>query len=296
MAGSLAGLRKDFKVIAPQAHILRQLGCLIGALAALLSVRAAASEPPRRVVSINLCTDQLLIGLAAPGQIAAVSRLARHPELSFLWREAATIPIVRGAAEEVLALKPDLVLAGAFSGTAARTFLAAKGLRVETFPPATTIGEARAEIARAAKLLGREAKGVGLLTEIARATAAAQAVRGHSMTALALERRGFASGKDTLLSDLMAQVGLTNAAARIGIVSVDRAPLEVILAARPDVLIVEEVAERAPDQGTALLRHPALARSFPPERTITLPVAEVTCGGPALPTALRRLADAVHGK
>ena len=91
----------------------------------------------------------------------------------------------------------------------------------------------------------------------------------------------------------MATSGLDNAAARLGIASVDRAPLEAILAARPDVLIIEDVRERAPDQGTALLRHPALTAAVPSARRIALPVAEVTCGGPALPAALRRLAAEV---
>ncbi len=35
--------------------------------------------PPERVVSVNLCTDQLAMLLAAPGQLISVSHLASDP-------------------------------------------------------------------------------------------------------------------------------------------------------------------------------------------------------------------------
>ena len=90
--------------------------CAFAAAVALAPLGAAAggeagAEAPRRVVSINLCTDQLALAVAAPGQLVSVSELARDPALSAMASRAAAIPSNRGRAEEVLALRPDLVLA-----------------------------------------------------------------------------------------------------------------------------------------------------------------------------------------
>ncbi len=58
----------------------------------------ADADPARRVISLNLCTDQLLIALASPEQILGVSpyggRTAR----------ASGLPILSGTAEEAIIL------------------------------------------------------------------------------------------------------------------------------------------------------------------------------------------------
>ena len=54
----------------------------------LLQTPALFANPPARVVSINLCSDQLLLLLARPEQIASVSRLALEPNSSYMAGEA----------------------------------------------------------------------------------------------------------------------------------------------------------------------------------------------------------------
>ena len=130
----------------PRSRAARNLA--LTALAWLLP-HAALAQAPSRVVSINLCTDQLLMALAEPGQITAVSRWARRPDMSFLAAKAQSIPVMRGSAEEVLRLRPDLVLAGTFSGTATRALLVQQGIRVEAFAPPRNLDEAKVEIERA---------------------------------------------------------------------------------------------------------------------------------------------------
>ena len=73
------------------------------------------SGPPTRVVSINLCSDQLLLMLARPGQIASVSRLALEPNSSYMASEAARYPVNDAKLEQLLLLEPDLILAEGFT-------------------------------------------------------------------------------------------------------------------------------------------------------------------------------------
>jgi iron complex transport system substrate-binding protein len=62
-------------------------------------------------------------------------------------------------------------------------------------------------------------------------------------------------------------------------------PLEEMVAARPDWLIVESATDRVVDQGTEMLHHPALA-SIP---RISLPQSWTVCGGPAYVQAARAI-------
>lgn len=266
-----------------------------GAWLALWAVPGLAADMPRRIVSINLCTDQLLLALAEPDRIAGLGRFARRADMSYLATAAQAHQIVRGTAEEVLRLRPDLVLAGAFSGRATRAVLQAHGVRLETFVPPRSIAEAKAEIVRVSSLLGTPQRGGALIEEIDAAVGEAAGVNRAkvALTALPLQRRGYASGRDTLVSSVLEAAGLANAAATLGIDSIGRAPIEAIVRLRPDLLIVEGLGP-AGDQATALLHHPVLARGLP-SRIVALPTTEVACGGPSLPALLRRVSAAVAG-
>jgi iron complex transport system substrate-binding protein len=276
-------------------HTYSRRGARRGAVAAWAVIAAvAAGGPafaagPQRVVSINLCTDQLVLALADRGQIAGLSRFSQHGEMSLLARQAKGLPSLRGSAEEVLRLKPDLVLGGAFSGRATRKVVAGRGIRLETFAPPQSIPEAKAEIERAARLLGHPDRGARLVAQIDAAVAAGRdSGGGGAPRVLLVQRRGFVSGRETLLSSAIEAIGLVNAAGALGVSSIARAPLETIVKLRPDVLVLEALGV-ARDQSSALLLHPALASLRDPARVWRLPVAEVTCGGPALPALLRRL-------
>jgi hypothetical protein len=122
-------------------------------------------------VSINLCTDQLAMMLAAPGQLVSVSDLAADPHSSAMAREARAFPANHGRAEEVYLLRPDLVLAGAYSDPATVAMLRRVGLRVVQFDTARSLADTRDRIAQMARLLGREAAGAALIAAPTPATA-----------------------------------------------------------------------------------------------------------------------------
>jgi iron complex transport system substrate-binding protein len=78
--------------------------------------RALAEEAkPARVVSINMCTDELLLRLADRDRIASVTWLSRDGRNANMAEVAATIPANHGLAEEVVSYHPDLVLAGVYT-------------------------------------------------------------------------------------------------------------------------------------------------------------------------------------
>jgi iron complex transport system substrate-binding protein len=77
----------------------------------IASAASAGEAKARRVMSLNLCADQLVLMLVPPSRIASVSFLSRASEKPLLTAEAAGVKVNYGTLEEVLAQKPDLVIA-----------------------------------------------------------------------------------------------------------------------------------------------------------------------------------------
>ena len=84
------------------------------------------TEAPHRIVSLNLCADQLLIALADPPQIAGLSRNARDPALSAAALAARHFPIVHGGVEQMLLIAPDMLVGMPATGSDALALLAGK--------------------------------------------------------------------------------------------------------------------------------------------------------------------------
>jgi iron complex transport system substrate-binding protein len=262
-----------------------------GLLTVLLAAGIAdpAAAVPARIVSINLCADELLLALADPSQIAALSVYATDPTLSYVADQAAAFRHDAGEAETVVDLKPDLVLAGSFTKRDTRDILGRLGYRVELLPPARSIDEAIAQIRTVAAIVGHADRGEVLIARVEdarrRAEAAAAALPQRPSAAI-YQRRGYVTGGSTLTGDLLSTAGFANAGAPLAGKTGGFVPLERLIAAPPDMIVVTASVKRAEDQGTALLAHPALAALYPPDRRIVLPEKLTVCGGPSLPDAL----------
>ncbi|MFM1814873.1 MAG: hypothetical protein RLZ98_1568 [Pseudomonadota bacterium] len=251
---------------------------------------------PTRVASLNVCTDQLLLALADPDQIVGLSRFSHDPDYSYYSDRARQHNRLRGTSEEILKLRPDLVLAGTFTRPELRQALRHFSIRVETFGPADTVEQGMIDISRAARLLGQEKRGNDLVAVVGASVAQAQ-VRaeqwredgGDNISVLQVQRRAFVSGEKTLLGDLLAKVGVRNAATALDVQSVGRVSLEAILRLQPDILITEKTNGNFADQGEAMLGHPALASAVPMRKRLALPQQLIICSGPSLPAAMRRL-------
>lgn len=262
---------------------------LLVATLALTGTAPAIAEPHPRVVSINMCTDQLVLALADPDQILGLSVYSRDPVLSYGAAAAANYPRLSGSAEEVLTLEPDLVLSGRYTRNATRGFLKAKAVPLAEFDVARSIKDAKAQVLRAGDLLGQRARAEAAVAAIDAAVARAKAAPRTHLSVLPLQRRGWVAGGRTLTTDLLDTLGLANAGAAFAATG-GYVPLEKIIAQRPDALLLTREQNGAEDQGTALLAHPALAALYPPGRRIYLPERLTVCGGPMLAEAIDRLA------
>jgi iron complex transport system substrate-binding protein len=169
-----------------------------------------------------------------------------------------------------------------------------RGFRIIEIKPAENYDTIKAQIRRIADVLGHKDRGEALIAKMDADLAAIPPPQEPRPEAAYYQRRGFLTGTGTLMDEIMRRAGLNNVAARLGRTSVTRMPLELIIQAHPAYLVMESDADAVPDNGTALLSHPALQKAFPPERQLFVPQAMTVCGGPFFPDAVKRLADQLH--
>ncbi|WP_295806056.1 ABC transporter substrate-binding protein [uncultured Nitratireductor sp.] len=252
---------------------------------------APVSAAPKRVMSLNLCTDQLAMSLAQPEQLVSVSFLAREPTLSTLHEKAQAYPVNRGLAEEVFLEKPDLVVTGTYSLHNTTALLKRLGFRVEEFSFVQTLDTIPDEIRRMGALLGQEEKAEKLADDFSQELdQIASRQCGIRPTIIAYDQNGIASGNGTLADSVMQAAGFDNLAADLGVNGMAPFPLEQVVAARPDV-IVTSASEGAPTLGEYVPRHPAIAALPDTHIGPFVPAGAWSCGSPAVIDAVRALAS-----
>jgi iron complex transport system substrate-binding protein len=259
--------------------------CALVALTGIAAPARAAELP--RIASMNVCTDQLLLTLADPEQILGLSRYSRDRFQSWAADDARRFPILSGSAEDILVLKPDVVVASLFDKRATRELLKDKGLHLVEFDVPRSLDEVKDQIRSMGDIARHPERAVAEVAKLDAATARArEVVARKSVRVLPLSRRGWVSGRESLLSSLLTEAGLANAAGELGVALGGFAPLETIVNLKPDFLVVSDTGERAEDDGSAFLRHPALLRFYPPSKRIVIPERLTVCGGAMLADAL----------
>lgn len=263
------------------------------ALAPLL-VGAAA---PKRIVSLNPCVDAILREIAPAGSIAAISSYSQDPAATSVpldW--ARRFPAIRGTAEEVIARRPDLVIASRHTDIATRAALDRAGLPVMLVDVAASVEESLAQIGDIARAVGVPARGARLQDEIKAALAAARPAAGaRPVTALIYQGGGLVPGRGTLADELLRRAGFINASAGYGLRMWDVLPIEPLIA-RPPRVIFSSIAAPSRDgsfaaagstmrsRALAILGRRVLVRDYPP--------ALLHCAGPTMIRATAALAAA----
>ena len=247
----------------------------------LLCNVAASAAPPQRIVSLNFCTDQLLMALVSPERIASLTWLARADGTEAERALAARLPANHGSAEEVLAAHPDLVLAGRYTTATTRALLGKTGTSMLVVDAAQDWDGIRRVTREVAAAVGERARGEALLAqmdadlaEVARLRPAAP-VRAIGWSGAAED----VPGEDTLFNTILVTAGGVNLAAlpsgRRGF------DLEQVLRARPQLLLrgTSHAADRALRGAAA--DHPAL-RDLPGLAVMEYPEGAWACGVPAV--------------
>jgi iron complex transport system substrate-binding protein len=265
---------------------------LAGCTAAPAREAAPVRPAPQRIVSLNPCTDAILAEVADPAQIAALSSYSSDPAGSSMdLALARRFPAVDGTMEEVIALRPDLVVGSTFISPAARSAYARLGLRYEGFGITPRVADSVAQIREIAALTGHPERGEALVRRIEATLAANAAPAGAAVPAVVWQSGGIVPGADTLISELLARTGFVNAAAAQGMHQADVLGLERMLAAPPRVIFAAGNPAANEDR---MLAHPALG-SLKQTRRVPISPALLWCGGPTIMRAAEHLGQVRRG-
>jgi iron complex transport system substrate-binding protein len=235
--------------------------------------------PAQRVVASASGLGDLLCELLPPERLAGLPEQMRDYSGH---RDAGDPYLARPgfrvfAAEPVLALRPDLVVADRWSEAATRERLAAAGLPVLTIGRLEGLDDVRVTCRLLARALGEEARGEELLAALDARVAALAASPGAraGLRAVAYTNGGtggWVAGAGTTADDWLALAGLANGVAdREGHV---RFSFEELLVLDPDVLVVPGPDDPNEQGGTAQLvtGDPALAGLRARRRGLIVPL------------------------
>jgi iron complex transport system substrate-binding protein len=269
---------------------------LAAALAVLACVCEVRAQPaPTRIVSLDLCTDQLLVELVDRSRIAAVTHLLGDVSVSAIPEKARGLRITHGGAEDVLRYDPDLVLAGPYGVSATVSLLRRLGRNVVVVPQPPDLDGVRASVRVVAAAIGEQPKGEALIAEFDRRLSRLASPAGPPPTAVIYQIGGTVSGPGSLANAALAAAGFRNMSADYRLTRGGQVPLESLVARPPDLLVL---ASKIEEYRTALadnLRHPAIRLLRQRGASLELPWRQWLCGTPHVVDAIEQLAEARAG-
>jgi iron complex transport system substrate-binding protein len=243
----------------------------ICAIALLLAAPAHAA--PRRVVSLDYCADQFVLALADRDQIAALSRGSLRDD-SYLRDRARGIRQTRGTLEEVLALRPDLVVRNWGGPRDAEQVYARFGVAVLQVGDTPDFPSARGDLLDAATAIGHPERGDAIVRDLDARLARLAAHRSDAPV-MYLSGGGAVAGSGTMMDAVITAAGGRNIRTEP---SWQVLPLE-RLVETPPALIALGFFDTSRDRINAWSpsRHPTLRRALARARTVSLPTATISC-------------------
>lgn len=272
---------------------------LVAAVLSLLGTVVEAQPVPRRsarpmhVMSLNLCTDQLVLALLPPQRIASVSQRSRDPGNSLMAVAARRVAINHGLTEEVLQTGPDLVIAGTYTTPATRALLKKLGWPLLEVAPADTIPQIRAITRQVALAVSERPRGEQLLTGMDGKLAALARHPAPALRVAAWDGAGFAAGPGSLYDTVLRLAGAINVAADPELTKAGTPDTELLLAEAPALLVRGGPWHGGGDDRDGLRAdtagHPLVRQIWGRDRTLAIDQAYYVCGTPFVADEALRL-------
>jgi iron complex transport system substrate-binding protein len=224
-----------------------------------LALPVVAAEPPRRVASVNLSADEVLVEILPPERLVSVTRWVDEPGTSnVLGRVPPSVfRIHKVDMERLVALAPDLVVVSEYTDADFLRLLARSGIRHHRMKGLSSPPGVRAAILE----LARE---VGAMDAARRVVARYDATLAELARRLAGARRprvlywagGMTAGGDTAIGALIEAAGGVNVGREMGVTGIAPPGAERAFMSDPDVVLVGTW----PLAMESLKRDPLLAR------------------------------------
>ncbi|MFP7571081.1 ABC transporter substrate-binding protein [Marivita sp. S2033] len=261
---------------------------LLTLLILLLAPMGAGASGLPRVVSVNVCTDQLVMLLAEPSQIIALSPLADDPRASAMAAEAAAFAKTSASAEAIAVQAPDIVVAGQYNDPALMNMLRSIGVEIVEFPLVQALEDIPASMRKMGRVLAQEARAETMAAAFEAELAQFSEPDDSAPLAAFFFPNGYALGTGTLSHDILTAGGARNLSAALGMTGNGRLSLEQLVLHAPDLLIGAPHNDGF-SRSEEMTTHPAIAGIAMYHSS-----ADWVCETPHVLTAIKQVAQAVE--
>ena len=272
--------------------VLMQPFFLLFTVLMIASASVFATDKPQRIVSIGLCTDQLLLLLAEREQIASVSVWALDKNMSYMIDSVGDLPLNNSSVEEIIQYQPDLVVASKYAAWDTAKFLRQLGYEVKQIPLAQSIADIYSLLRQFGEWTGNQRRAETVIEQMQSELAGIKRryAGRPTKTVIVYSPNGFTIGANTLENDLFVHAGYINLAATMGIEGFKPIALETLIAADPDVLQIDRNLSRPDSLATAYVGHPALEKMIEHREYLDIPTRLRICAGPMVTEAIEKMA------
>lgn len=248
---------------------------------------------PKRIVSINPCADALLMQLADERQIVSVSHYSHDKRATSIpLEQALKFPVTSGTAEEILAMRPDLVVSGSHVSIPTARALERMGIPLVKLSIPQSVAESQEQISILSEIVGAPTRGKRLNKAISTAFTNARPVDKKLVPALIWRSGGLVPGDGTLPDELLRRTGFENVSKSYGLKQWDILPLEHLVARPPRLLFSNAGGDKEARQRDRMLSHPVLKRLSHRITISDYPARLLHCAGPTLIEAVTVLSAA----
>lgn len=267
-----------------------KLTLALGLAGALSGAPVTAQDAPKRVVSMNLCTDQLAMLIAGQGQLVSVSQLASDPRSSAMAVQAGAYLTNHGRAEQIYLMQPDLVLTGTYTAHATVRMLRRLGIDVVTFDITNSLDAIPDQMIQMGRVLGQEAKAEALVNQYHTELDGYRAEVTLRPKAALYHANGYTSGDRSLAGEILTVAGFENVAASAGYAGGGVMPLEVLAMAQPEA-IIQSAPYGGGSRAEEIMDHPVVASLRADGKAGGLTDHDWMCGTPFVLQAIADMTD-----
>ena len=259
----------------------------------VLSADSSDKAKPRRIVSIGLCTDQLLLMLALRSQIASLTVSATDQQMSYMADSVGDIPLNNTSVEEIVPYQPDLIVGSQFAARDTTRFLRQLGYDVKLVNLPKTIEEIYTLLESFGEWTGNAARAAVMIADMKQKIVDIQARYAHrpEKTMIIYSPNGYTIGADTLENDVLKHAGFRNLSAEMGIVGFKKISLEKVIEARPDFLQLDNHVYNRNSLASSYLGHPVLNKVVNNKEHLFIPSRIRACAGPMVTEAIAFMAE-----
>lgn len=242
---------------------------------------AGVAHAAPSIVSAGMCADQMVLSVAAPSQIIALTKAAADSELSPYIEKVEVQKARTLSTERLLFEKPDLVITDEFTSPLARQMYAK--LNVETFdiPHLATLGDVQEWQGKLADRLKQPRPKAFAIP--------AQQTPKH-VTAAIYRPGGYSPGQGTTMDYILTHAGYDNLSSTLGFQGTRAMSLETLVYHHPELLITDAKLEGKYKFGFAplVLKHPVIEARV--KEALYIPLAQWFCLTPKSVEAYEKLA------